>query len=80
MYEGTLTHSQTVKASVHFRKLVVATAVTQALSQGTEKRMVGRTRVDVNLDDVEFLQSLCLGLTKIGLILGVSRSNRMVQC
>ena len=53
----------------------VATAVTQVLSSYTEMRSeVGRPKADVNLDDVEFLQSLNLSVTKIGTILGISRS------
>ena len=34
----------------------------------------GRPRVDVDLDDVEFLCSLRLSLTKVAALLGVSRS------
>ena len=53
----------------------VAAAVTQALSSHTEMSSeVGRPKADVNLDDVEFLQSLNLSVTKLGTILGVSRS------
>ena len=53
----------------------VAAAVTQALSSHTEMSSeVGRPKADVNLDAVEFLQSLNLSVTKIGTILGVSRS------
>ena len=36
--------------------------------------VMGRPRVDVDLDDVEFLCSLKLSLTKVALLLGVSRS------
>ena len=65
---------------------VVATAVTHALrdhtaTSGTAVTQAsqhtaasGRTKSDVNLDDVEYLSSLNLSLTKIGAMLGVSRS------
>ena len=36
--------------------------------------VLGRPRVDVDLDDVEFLSSLKLSLTKVAALLGVSRS------
>ena len=36
--------------------------------------VLGRPRVDVDLDDVEFLCSLKLNLTKVAALLGVSRS------
>ena len=43
---------------------------TAELSDG----IVGRSRVDVDLDDVEFLCSLKMNLTKVASLLGVSRS------
>ena len=39
-----------------------------------EESAFGRPRVDVDLDDVEFLCSLKLSLTKVAALLGVSRS------
>ena len=39
----------------------------------TAPRTLGRPRVDVDLDDVEFLCSLKLNLTKVAAIMGVSR-------
>ena len=43
---------------------------TAELSDG----IVGRPRVDVDLDDVEFLCSLKMSLMKVASLLGVSRS------
>lgn len=43
-------------------------------SVGEEEGPSGRPRLDVDLDDVEFLCSLKLSLTKVSSLLGVSRS------
>ena len=52
------------------------------MAENAEPGTLGRPRVDVDLDDVEFLCSLKLSVTKIAVILGVSRSTlyrRMVE-
>ena len=44
------------------------------MSQLSGQRGVGRSKVDIDLDDVEFLLSLRMSITNIAKIMNVSRS------